>query len=330
MQRSETVLRGEAIGVTYRRGRERIRAVRGVTLEIAAGETVGLVGESGCGKSSLARAFLFLVPLETGVITHRGKAVIAQDRRALAAYRREVQMVFQDPYGSLNPRMSIGETIAEVFRIVRGLPASEAGAESRRMLSVVGLDPGLAGRYPHELSGGQRQRVGLARALAVGPRILIADEPVSALDVSVQAQILNLMKRLQAERDLGLLFISHDLAVVSYMCHRVYVMYAGEIVEEGPVAEIYENAAHPYTRLLLKVVPDLDRPIARVPLSGEVPEAAAVEEGCSFYPRCPYRMQQCRREQPELVAVASGRRSRCFRARELMQQGEALAAEPAR
>jgi len=313
----EELLRVEGLNVVYRHGRRRVHAVRQADLKLAPGESVGLVGESGCGKSSLARALLFLIAPSSGRISYCGRQVNAGDKRDVQEYRRSVQMVFQDPHGSLNPRMTVGEMVSEVFRVVHGLHREESRRRSLELLETVGLEAALAERYPHELSGGQRQRVGLARALAVEPRVLIADEPVSALDVSVQAQILNLIRGLQATRRLGLLFISHDLAVVGYMCRRVYVMYSGEIVEEGPVEEVYADPAHPYTRLLLAAVPDLERPLAGGEESGEAAPAPQEPAGCSFFPRCRYRMERCAREHPELLPVGEGRRSRCFAAGKL-------------
>jgi len=230
-------------------------------------------------------------------------------------------MVFQDPHGSLNPRLTAGGAVAEVLAVVRGMRWREASQKAVSLLEQVGISGALAGRYPHELSGGQRQRVGLARALAVGPRVLLADEPVSALDVSIQAQILNLIRRFQMERQLSLLFISHDLAVIGYMCRRVMVMYSGEIVEAGPVDRVYEQPAHPYTRLLLEAVPDLERPLATGVHDRERELLGAAEEGCLFYPRCPFREARCRREHPDLIPLDGERSGRCFVAEDLAGLG---------
>ena len=320
-QIQQVLLKAKGIEVVYRRGRQTTRAVRGVSLELGIGESVGLVGESGCGKTSLAKALMLLVPTQAGDLWLGSQPIDPQDHRAVRRYRRSVQMVFQDPHGSLNPRLTSGAAVAEVLTVVRGMPRRQALQEAVSLLEQVGIDSALAGRYPHELSGGQRQRVGLARALAVGPQALLADEPVSALDVSIQAQILNLIRRFQMERELSLLFISHDLAVVGYMCQRVMVMYAGEIVEEGPVDRVYEQPAHPYTRLLLEAVPDLDRPLVRGIHDRETELLHPPQEGCLFYPRCPFREEQCRREHPEPVPLAGGRSSRCFLAEELAGLG---------
>jgi len=248
--------------VVFGRGAHTVRALDGVTLSVNAGEVVGLVGESGSGKSTLARALLGLQPLAGGEVRFDGRAVDAWMRKDPAGFRRRAQMIFQDPYGSLNPRQTIGAALAEVLQVHRLGGAADRPRRVAELLRQVGLDPAYAPRYPHEFSGGQRQRIGIARALALEPAVLIADEPVSALDVSVQVQILNLLKDLQRERGLTLLFIAHDLAAVRYLCDRLYVLHRGRVVESGHAAEVYARPAHAYTQALLAAVPDVERGLA--------------------------------------------------------------------
>jgi oligopeptide/dipeptide ABC transporter ATP-binding protein len=277
-----------------------VRAVDGVDLDVAAGEALGVVGESGCGKSTTARAMLRLIEPDAGSIRFDGADVRAARGRELIALRRRMQIVFQDPYSSLNPRRSIGQTLAEpllVHNLARGRAAWQ---EAAALLEEVGMEPSALGRYPHEFSGGQRQRIGIARALAVRPSLLVADEPVSALDVSVQAQILLLLRTLQERRGLTFLFVSHDLAVVRWFCARVAVMYLGRVVERGPVAQVFAAPLHPYARLLRDAVPVPD-PRRRTPairMTGELPSAAAPPAGCHFHPRCPRATERCRSEPP--------------------------------
>lgn len=250
------LLEVENLDVVYGRGRGAVHAVKGVSLAIAPGEIFGLVGESGCGKSSLGRAIVRLEDPAAGKILFRGGDVAPLRSAALKTYRRKVQMVFQDPYGSLNPRMKVGSAILDVLAVHRiGKTVAERRARVEELFSAVGLDPRWAWRYPHEFSGGQRQRICIARALALDPELLVADEPVSALDVSVQAEILRLLQKLRAERNLAFLFVSHDLAVVRNICDRVAVMYNGEIVESGPVADVIDQPRHEYTRTLIAAVP---------------------------------------------------------------------------
>ncbi|NTU92949.1 MAG: ATP-binding cassette domain-containing protein [Chlorobiaceae bacterium] len=284
------------------------RAVNGVSFEVMKGETLGLVGESGCGKTTLGRAILRLVPSSKGgKILFRGRDITDLDNRRFRPLRKEMQMIFQDPFGSLNPRLTVGQMLGEALRvhgIVRGGEATEKRV--RDLLDTVGLNREYANRYPHEFSGGQRQRVGIARALAVNPAFIICDEPVSALDVSIQSQIINLLKDLQREFGLTYLFIAHDLSVVEYISDRVAVMYLGKIVEIADGETLYANPKHPYTQALLSAIPlpELGRKKERIVLKGDLPGPLSIPEGCSFHPRCPFAMPECRERSPGLAPLA--------------------------
>ncbi len=291
-----------------------VKAVQEVGFTVDAGEAVGLVGESGCGKTTLGRAVLRLVEPSEGTVLFDGEDITALPSKALRARRRMFQMVFQDPSTSLDPRSTIGESIGEALDIHR-LVADRASRTARigELLRSVGLAPEHSDRYPHEFSGGQRQRIGIARALAVEPRLIVCDEPVSALDVSVQAQVINLLQDLQHDRGLAYLFISHDLAVVEHLCQRVLVMYLGRVVEGGDAREVCRAPQHPYTKALLSAVPVMD-PAAkrsRIVLGGDVPSPIDPPPGCPFHPRCPVAIARCRTELPVLRQVGPGRDVAC-------------------
>jgi len=292
-----------------------VQAVSDVSLDIHKGETLGLVGESGCGKSTFGRTLLRLLEPTSGTIAFADTDVTALSPRALRPMRRHMQMIFQDPYASLNPRMSIGAAIAEPLEI-HGLAAGAARTERvQELLAKVGLRADAAGRYPHEFSGGQRQRVGIARALACRPQFIVCDEPISALDVSIQAQIVNLLEDLQAAEDLTYLFISHDLKIVQHICDRVAVMYLGRIVELAEARTLYRAPKHPYTQALLSAVPRIDPQARRdrIILQGDVPSPLDPPSGCAFHPRCPVKNKPaaCATERPKLRVLSNGSQAAC-------------------
>jgi oligopeptide/dipeptide ABC transporter ATP-binding protein len=316
-------LRVEFAGRGWLRSRrDSVHALRGVDLELAEGRSLGVVGESGCGKSTLARVVLGLVAPSAGAVRWRGWAVDASDRERMRQMRRELQVVFQDPFGSLDPRMTAGASVAEALDALEGV--SDAATVRTRVAAAfgsVGLDRGLASRYPHELSGGQCQRVAIARATVARPKLLICDEAVSALDVSVQAQIVNLLADLRQRQGIGLLFISHNLAVVRHLCDEVAVLYLGSVVERAPRDALFAAPRHPYTRALLAAVPEPDPRLAtrarQVEPAPEAPLSPVTSAGCAFAPRCPHAVEVCWRLQPSLEPVDGASEVACHRWREL-------------
>ncbi len=327
------LLEVEDLKVHFGSHRHPIRAVDGVSFTVYEGECLGLVGESGCGKSTLGRAVLRLEPATAGRVRYGGSDVLRIEGEALQRYREKAQMIFQDPYGSLNPRLTIGGALTEVLTVHKRGHRRERRAMAEALLDSVGLDAAYMDRYPHEFSGGQRQRIGIARSLAVNPSLLIADEPVSALDVSVQVQILNLLKDLQRQHGLTYLFVAHDLAVVRYICDRILVMYLGRIVESGAAERLYARPAHPYTQALLTSVPDVDRGLQsrgsgrrRAVLKGDVPSPSVEIKGCPFHTRCPHATDECRARTPSLRTVAPGHQVACHYAERFLGPAEGVGA----
>lgn len=286
-----------------------IKAVDGISFSISRGQTVGLVGESGCGKTTAARTIIKLIPATDGRVTFDKLDVLSANEQQLRKLRRRISMIFQDPYGSLNPRMTVGDIVGEPLKVHEKLTGGELSDRVADVLEKVGLSSEYINRYPHEFSGGQRQRIGVARALVLGARLVICDEPVSALDVSIQSQILNLLKDLQDEFELTYLFIAHDLAVVEFFCDVIAVMYLGKIVERADSKELYRNPLHPYTRALMSAIPkvETDRRGIRTAAGGEVPSALNPPGGCPFHPRCPLAEQICREQMPEFEQKGGGR-----------------------
>jgi oligopeptide transport system ATP-binding protein len=298
-------------------GSKFVKAVDGVSLDIKKGETLGLVGESGCGKSTLGKALLRLTDITSGSVDYHGKDLASLSRSAMREQRKNVQMIFQDPYASLNPRMTVGQIIGEpikTFGLQGGRKLDDAVQE---LMETVGLNRRFIKRYPHEFSGGQRQRIGIARALAVDPEFIVADEPISALDVSIQAQIMNLMERLQKDKDLTYLFISHDLRAIRHVSDRVAVMYLGKIAELSGAADIYREPLHPYSRALISAVPVPDPAIEatrkRIILKGDVPSPINPPSGCNFHTRCPYAIDACKMTVPPLVEIKPAHFAACIR-----------------
>jgi len=312
----------------FGRVRGTMRAVDGVTFEVERGETFGLVGESGCGKSTLGRSILRLIEPTSGSVRFDGQELVGMPPAQLRKLRRRMQLIFQDPYASLNPRMKVREIVGEGLAIHRLASGAERERRVAALLEKMGLGAEAMDRYPHEFSGGQRQRIGIARALAVGPELVIADEPISSLDVSIQAQIVNLMVDLQAELGLTYVFIAHDLKIIEYISTRVAVMYLGKIVELASAAELYRAPKHPYTQALLSAipVPDPTRKRERIILPGDVPSPANPPPGCPFHPRCRYAFDRCKTEVPPLYKLDGGRHlASCF----LIEEEASVGPKPA-
>jgi oligopeptide/dipeptide ABC transporter ATP-binding protein len=289
-----------------------VRAVDGVDIKIQRHQTLGLVGESGCGKSTVARLILRLLKSDTGTVLFDGREITALNERQFKPMRTKIQMIFQDPYSSLNPRMTVGQTIADGVRMAGIRDKADQRERIRQLLDMVGMPAASAGRYPHEFSGGQRQRVGIARALSVAPRLILCDEPISALDVSIQAQIINLLKDLQKELGLSYLFISHDLNVVSYICDHVCVMYRGQIVESAPAIELFDTPRHPYTLKLLAAVPETTAAGWSPHVDADRPDVPP-PHGCTFGGRCPHRGPDCQNAPPDMVKVKDQHYVRCWK-----------------
>jgi oligopeptide transport system ATP-binding protein len=308
-------------GIFLRRRVGTVRAVDGVSLSLNKGEILGLVGESGCGKSTLGRTIMQLIPPTEGAVVLAGKHLEQLHGTALREARADFQMIFQDPYASLNPRMTVYDALAEAIQAHKQVEDDKLPYLVSQLMEKVGLAPRFIKKYPHEFSGGQRQRIAIARALAVEPKLIVADEPVSALDVSIQAQIINLLAKLSREMHLTLIFISHDLSVVKHISDRIAVMYLGKIVEVGPAAQVFESPLHPYTKALVSAVPIPD-PVResarqRVILQGDPPSPLHPPNGCAFHPRCPFAVDACKATTPRLEEFAAGQLAACIRVKEI-------------
>jgi oligopeptide transport system ATP-binding protein len=308
-------------GTIFRRQIGAVKAVDGVNLQLRTGEILGLVGESGCGKSTLARTIMQLIPNTGGSVVLEGRNFSNITRRALRVERVNFQMIFQDPYASLNPRMTVYDTLAEAIQTRQQIGAKLLTEKVAQLMTTVGLPANQMRRYPHEFSGGQRQRIAIARALAPEPKLIIADEPVSALDVSIQSQILNLIAKLCREMNLTMIFISHDISVVKYISDRIAVMYLGRLVELGPATDVVEKPLHPYTRALVSAVPvpdpQVERRRQRIILHGDPPSPINPPAGCTFHPRCPYAIAPCKAQRPELEQKEPNRFAACIRVGEI-------------
>jgi oligopeptide transport system ATP-binding protein len=308
-------------GILFRRRIGMIKAVDGVSLKLRRGEILGLVGESGCGKSTLGRTIIKLIPPTEGSVVLAGRNLAGLRGNELREARAEFQMIFQDPYASLNPRMTVFDALAEAIQAHKRIPKNDLPVRVGSLMQKVGLSPRFLKKYPHEFSGGQRQRIAIARALAVEPKLIVADEPVSALDVSIQAQIINLLAKLSREMQLTLIFISHDLSVVKHISDRIAVMYLGKIVELGPAARVFERPLHPYTKSLVSAAPIPDpvreKQRQRIILAGDPPSPMNPPDGCAFHPRCPYAVAECGRIVPKLEPFDEAQQASCIRLREI-------------
>ena len=314
-------------GVLFQRMVGTVKAVDDITFDVRAGETMGVVGESGCGKSTMGRLVLRLIEPTAGTVTFDGHDVRGLDRERLRVLRRDMQIIFQDPYASLNPRLSVGEMLAEPLRLHAGLSGAAMKTRIDELLTTVGLSSWHALRYPHEFSGGQRQRLGISRALATRPKLIVCDEPVSALDVSIQAQVINLLKSLQKRFGIAYIFIAHDLAVVRHISDRVAVMYLGRIVEMADKKGLFGRPTHPYTRALLAAAPlaDPTAPKKAAPIEGDIPSPLRPPSGCTFHTRCPFAQERCKREIPALRTLSAGHTVACHFAESLPSTDDAAA-----
>lgn len=296
-----------------------LTAVDDVCLDVFKGETHGIAGESGCGKSTLGKILAGLIPPDTGQVEYKGMALPGMSREDYRIYRRQAQMIFQDPFSSLNPRMRIGDIIAEPLKISKDLTAEAIRSKVEEIMQTVGISPEQYNRFPHEFSGGQRQRIGIARALSTSPQVIIADEPVSSLDISIQAQIINLLQNMKAAYSLSLIMISHDLSVLRHMCDRVSIMYLGTIVESAPAAVLFKRCLHPYTEALIASVPGVRRikDHRKIMLRDDIPSPLAVPSGCRFHPRCQYAKELCRHTSPVLDEKNAGHQAACHFSKEI-------------